>query len=157
MSITNIADIGARTDSPLQDTLYGRTIAVYNNLHSTQNVYPTLANGVTLTTGTLAWALGAKTEVIPSNAIPTVFDLHHINVGGVSNTATFEIHVYAGEIGHEVLISSGRTTRTDPFGSAPQISVSAPIQLANTRISASIAESIIGSGTMVVSFNYNPY
>jgi hypothetical protein len=151
------ADVGTRYDSPLADTLYGRTIAVYNNLHSTQHVYPTLANGVTLTTGTLAWALGAKTEIVPTGAIATPFDIHFMNVGFVNNQTTFEVQLFSGEIGHEVLISMGRTTRTDPFGSAPQIPICAPIMLANTRISAAIAEAQIGSGTMVASIYYNPY
>ena len=151
------ADVGTRFDSPLADTLYGRTIAVYNNLHSTQHVYPTLAAGVTLTTGTLAWALCAKTEIIPSGAITTPFDIHFMNIGIVNNQTTYEIQLFSGEVGHEVLISMARTSRNNPFGDVPQVPICAPIMLAGTRISASIAEAIIGSGTMVVSLYYNPY
>lgn len=151
------ADIGTRYDTAFDETLYGRTIAVFNNLHSTQRVYPTLAPASRITPGTLAWVLGTLVEVIPAGAIVTPFDIHFLNMGYVASQTTYEIHIYSGAIGSEVDICSARFTRNNPFGDAPSVPIAAPIQPANTRISARIASAIVGGSYADISISYNPY
>ena len=69
-----------------QATILANQHIFEEHIHSAQKVYPTLADGVTLTGHATAWTLGAIVEIIPVNTITSVFDIHYLNIGAASVT-----------------------------------------------------------------------
>jgi len=126
------------------------------NIHSEQLVYPTLADGVTLTTHADDWVLGTTVEIIPANTITESFDIHEIFIEDANTQdKTYEIVLYSGagdtEIGR-VRFASG-TTR----GGIPNGSMQTPIVSANERIRAAIAIQDGGAKTAIISLRYHTY
>lgn len=127
------------------------------HIHSAQKVYPTLADGVTLTGHATAWTLGNKTEVVPVNTITSEFDIHYLNIGAASVTDTFEIVLYKGLAGAEVEIGRVRAVRAAAqSGTAPMPMLTNMIP-ANTRISAALASASGGGDTLELALFYHTY
>ena len=131
----------------------------YFHVHGKALVYPNHADEITLTAGAGAWNLtGLITEIVPENALnESAFDLHWINISGISANGTIQIDLYAGNAGEEVLIWSGRATRTtvtSPNGSHP---LHIPQQPAGTRISARLSDSTAGALTCQASVEGHYY
>ena len=136
-----------------QDSLWLRSLI--KTFASARKVYPTLANGVTLTTGTGAWALGNFIEVIPANAIAKRFRLDTANFAVFSINTTYEIIFYKGTAGNEVEI--GRC-RANPGGATSAVHdkpLYTALLDANTRVVAKVANSTASQGTVVVSLTYH--
>ena len=124
--------------------------------HQEQKVYPTLADGIILTTSASNWVLGTLVEIVPASAITLNFDIHEIVIEDV-NTAdkTYEIVLYAGagdtEIGRERFAVSATK------GGVPNANMQTPIIVANSRIRAALAIESGSSKTAKVSLRYHTY
>lgn len=136
-------------------TTWDKTDVMEEHMHSASAVYPTLANGVTITGAAGAWALGNFTEIIPVNTIAEDFDIHFINVEGASASDVYEIVLYAGttEIGRV------RVTFIDIANSQtlPSVPIQTRIQSKNTQIQAKCANLSGGGETVTISVYYHTY
>lgn len=124
--------------------------------HSVQKVYPPGADAITLTGAAGAWAEGAKTEIVPANGITSNFDIHWATIVGGANDQ-YEIYLYAGGVGAEVLIATIPFQRVGVQTAAFQAAVMTPIIAANQRISASCASSGGGAATCTLKLSYHTY
>jgi hypothetical protein len=149
--------IGADSDTEASTTIFGRVLVLEKHIHSSAKVYPTLANGVTVTGAAGAWALGAFAVLVPANAITNDFDIHHINVAAYNANDTFELVIYSGANGAEVEIGRCRFTRLTNVGASPHIPMQTPIIPANTQIKAKIASQAGTSNTATISIQYHTY
>lgn len=139
------------------DSIDAAVEIISDHNHSVQKVYPTLANGITVTGGVDVWTLGNKIEVVPANTITAIFDIHYVNIGVTSATDTYEVVFYSGAEGAEVEIGRCRVTRTSNQSGAAPTPLQTPLIPANTRISASCATATSGADTIVLSVFYHTY
>ena len=137
-------------------TLLGYSNTSYQHVHQPALCYPSLANGIQINTGSGAWALGAFTQLIPTNEINHAFDIHWVNFESASNTGVYELHLYSGELGEEIEIARIRTVRDGAQTGIVNVPVQIPVQHANTRISAKVAGNA-GNRNVTVSVFYHGY
>ncbi len=157
LGATNIpADIGENDDGHDGATLFGRLQQLIEHVHTRQYVYPTLTDGVILTTGAGDWGLGTITEIVPANAITFAFDIHEILVEDVNTQdKTYEIILYYG--GSDVVCGGTRFAATSNKGGVPAVAMQTIIIPANSRIKAQLAIQDGGNKTAKVSIRYHPY
>ena len=92
-----LTDVGNNDDAHDGATLFGRLMQALEHIHSAQEVYPSLADGVSLTTGAGDWGLGTITEIVPINTITSEFDIHEVLVEDVNTQdKTYELVLYYG-------------------------------------------------------------
>lgn len=124
--------------------------------HNAQLVYPTLADGVTLTTAAGDWALGALTEIVPAGAIGDDFDIHEAVVEDVNTQdKTYEIILYAG--GGDTQVGCARFAAAANKGGVPNVTMQTAIIAADSRIRGRLAIQDGGSKTAIVSIRYHIY
>jgi hypothetical protein len=131
----------------------------YYHVHGKPFVYPSLANEVTLTSGSGSWDdSGAKTEVIPADTLTdSAFDLHWINISQIGDVSQIQIDIYTGDAGSEVWIGGTRSARTtNQARNAPQ-RIQVPQLSSGTRISCRLSDSTSGTTTCNVSFEGHYY
>lgn len=126
------------------------------HFHTAQDVYPTLADGVTLTTGADDWEQGAFIEIVPADTITKDFDIHEVVVESV-NTAdkTYELHLYSGA--DDILIGKARFAAGSVRGGVPNVHEQMDLIAANSRIRSKLAIADGGSKTLVLSLRYHTY
>jgi hypothetical protein len=151
------AKLGVVTDFAAHKTVLGYLNSLYQHLHEQARVYPTLANGIVVTGGVGAWALGSFVEIIPANTITSPFDIHYVNFEDASATDSYQLILYAGLGGAEVEIGSVRTKRESATSGTTSVPIQIPPQMANARISAKVASKSGGSDTVTVSVYYHLY
>jgi hypothetical protein len=140
-----------------KDIIDSRTEIQFDHTHAAQKIYPTLANGITLTGAAGAWGLGNFAVIVPTNIILARFDIHHISLSGYNANDTFELVLYAGPDGFEVEIGRTRFTRLTNVGASPQIPMQTPIIPANTQIKGKLATLNGTSNTITISIFYHTY
>lgn len=112
---------------------------------------------IELTAGASAWLHGVKTEVVPTNGIASVFDIHWVIASNASAAADYELRVYSGLSGSEEEIARVAFSRNAVADrSAAEVPVQIPPRAANTRISMSLACSSV-SETCHVKIYYHNY
>lgn len=133
--------------------------AIYYHAHGKSFVYPDHADNVTLTSAAPAWSTdGDIIEVIPADTLTeSAFDLHWIDIAELSGNSDFQIDVYAGAEGEEVLIGSVRTNRNSNLTREGEQYVQIPQQPSGTRISCKLSNSSASSETCTVSFSGHYY
>ena len=145
------------TDDYNSDTVVGRLESNEDHIHKPSKVYPSNAAGVNVAGGAGAWQHGNKVEIIPANTITDVFDIHYVIVEDVSANDVYQIQLYTGSAGSEVLYGTTKTTESTILGNGQ---ASVPIRTsktaANTRISASVASSS-GNDNIDISLEYHEY
>lgn len=151
------AKLGLTNDTATHQTLLGYQNSLYQHVHQSAKVYPTLADGIVVTGGTTAWTLGNFIEIIPANAIATMFDIHYINFETASATDFYEFVLYKGTVGNEIEIGRVRTSRESATSGIPNVPIQIPAQMANTRISAKVASKTGGNDTVTISVYYHIY
>ena len=150
------ADIGENSDGHDGATLFGRLQQLIEHIHTRQYVYPTLADGVVLTTGAGDWGLGTITEIAPANAISFAFDIHEILIEDVNTQdKTYEIVLYYG--GSDTECGRTRFAATSLKGGVPAVAMQTIIIPANSRIKAQLAIQDGGNKTAKISLRYHPY
>jgi len=137
-----LSRIGNSTDYwSAYKTVLGYANNSYQHTHSQARCYPTLTDGIQLSTGNTSWALGDYTEIIPTGVIPNAYDIHWINFETASSSGIYEIHLFAGDPGQETLLAQVRTTRDNNQYGISSVPIQMPIQPPNARLSARIASS----------------
>jgi len=142
------------TNDPALQTTLNLVKLVTDSFRNAQKVYPTLVNGVSILTSSNTWVLGSFIEIVPVNRIITNFSITYINISTVSAIGTYELVLYAGNLGSEIEIGRCRFTRaTNTYNIAP-IPMKTPLIIANTRISGKIASNVSGVQTVVATLYY---
>lgn len=144
-------------DTYTTDSVYGKCKTLLEHNHEQGKCYPSLANAIEITGGAGAWALGNFVEVVPANGITSMYDIHWVHTSNASVTDEFQVNLYKGELGSEILICEVPITRdATQSGSIPAKSMSSLIA-ANTRISAKCASKSGGGDTIDIKLSYHTY
>ncbi len=151
-----LTDIGNNDDNHDGASLFGRVRELIEHAHTVQEVYPTLADGVTLTTAAGDWALGTITEIVPANTITSEFDIHEVLVEDVNTQdKTYELILYYGDSDTECV--RVRFAATANKGGVPAQFAMTPLIPANSRIRGQLAIEDGGGKTIKVSLRYHTY
>jgi len=122
---------------PLANVLYSgwHSVQNYEETNEAQEIYPTLAPGVLLTTHADDWVLGSFTEIVPVNTIDHEFHIHHVHIISPSANGEYECVLYCAttEIGRFSF------SRTDKKDDVEGIEVHTDRCLANTQVQAKLA------------------
>lgn len=149
-------DIGDNDDDHNGETLFGRLQQMIDHVHSAQYVYPTLADGVVLTTASGDWALGTIVEIVPINTITSEFDIHELLVEDVNTQdKTYELVLYYGA--DDVECSRYRFAATSNKGGVPAQFGMTIIIPANSRIRGRLAVEDGSGKTAKISIRYHEY
>lgn len=127
---------------------------LHDHIHGACKVYPTLAAGVQITTHANARTLGDFVQIVPSDTITKPFDIHYINVAGVSGNDTYELVLYYGN--DNVECGRVRVTRNSTQYNPPLIPFMSRVMPANSKISAKVA-SAAGGENITISVFYHTY
>ncbi len=150
------ADVGDNDDNHDGASLFGRLRELIEHVHTAQKVYPTLADGVTLTTAAGDWALGTITEIIPADTITTEFDIHKVLVEDVNTQdKTYELVLYYGA--GDIECVRVRFAATSNKGGVPAQFAMTPLIPANSRIRGQLAIEDGASKTIKFSLRYHEY
>lgn len=144
--------IGNRDDNNLSTSIAGRVFDQWEETHSGQLVYPTLAAGVQVTAANDAWTLGSYATVIPINAITEEFHIHHMCVSSATAVGSYELRLYSGA-GVRIAIMTFAVTakKDDPEG----LDLYVPHLLANTRVRAKLASSNVAQDQVGIKLWYH--
>ncbi|GAG91975.1 unnamed protein product [marine sediment metagenome] len=151
-----LTDVGNNDDDHDGLTLFGRNEQLIEHVHSAQKVYPTLADGVTLTTAAGDWALGTFVQIIPADTVTEEWDIHEILVEDVdTKDKTYELVLYYGADDTEC----GRTrfSSSTNKGGVPNGDMQTILMPANARIRGQLAIEDGGSKTAKISLRYHTY
>lgn len=151
--------VGNKTDDENGTSLYSKSYLVEKHLHGTGMIYPSLANGVTLTAVNDAsnWSLGALTEIVPVNTITTPYDLHQVFIESASTDTNYQINFYYGA--SDTYATAYYCTR-DSVGALTFITNAltiCPIIPANSRLRARVATPNNNGETITLKVFYHPY
>ena len=146
--------IGNKTDTHDGDSIRAMSHRLDEHAHKESMVYPTLADGVTVTATVNDWTdLGAFVEVVPINTITSDFDIHFVNVESVSANGIYELVLYA----EEVEIARARFGKTTNQDGPTQVMIQTPIIHANTQIQAKLASDDMVADTATISLELHKY
>jgi hypothetical protein len=149
--------IGSKLDDESGNSLYSKAYTVERHMHSEQYMYPTLANGVTVTSSAAIWTLGAYAVVIPANTITNPFDIHAIHVGTFSANDIYEIQLFSGSDGAEKHIGTSRLARTNATNPGSILPMTTPLINANTQIKAALASMGGANESIRIAIIYHTY
>ena len=151
-----VTAVGDSADNHDVATLFGRLMELIEHVHRAQQVYPTLADGVTLTTAAGDWGLGTITEIVPINTIPAEFDIHEVLIEDVNTQdKTYEIILYYGA--GDVECGRSRFAATSNKGGVPAVAMQTILVPANSRIRGQLAIEDGGNKTAKMSLRYHEY
>lgn len=149
--------IGNKTDTHNATSLHGRIKTLLEHIHGVQEVYPSLADGIVVTSDSTAWTYGGFVELLPPSTITSDFDIHNIGIEDISDNDVYQLSLYSGAVSSEVLVGNIRFAKNSNFDAiVPQV-FQTPLIAANSRISAKIACAIGANHAATVSIVYHTY
>ena len=151
--------LGNKTDTHDGDSIRAVLHILNEHTHKASNVWPTGAAGkVVATAFSDDWALGVFTEIAAANDIGIDFDIHFINIEGISTSGVFELVLYAVEVEiarfRFTVVGTPNNLKFNP------IPIQTAIIPANTQIQAKLmsSNSTANPGdTATISFSYHIY
>lgn len=150
--------IGAVGDIETVSSLFGKLSLLTQHTHSAINCYPLLANPVPVAKAAGAWAaMGVPTEIVPVNTIAAPFDIHAVQVSGISAVGDYVLNLYKGVNPSEILIASipfSRSAAASQEGAVPCLTA---LQVANARISAALSSGNAAADTVSIKLQYHTY
>lgn len=132
--------------------------AWYYHIHSPAQLYPVLADPITVTASTNAWTdYGSWVEIIPANTITSAFDIHWVDIFDISANWNYVLQLGKWAIGSEEVIGTiwfwRNAVQSQEWQSPIQVS---PVP-ANTRIVARLSSSNSAADTCDVKVYYHTY
>jgi len=88
--------IGNRNDGHDAQTIFGFLRDIWEEQHTCQLVYPSLAAGILTTSHLDAYTLGDFAEIVPANTITREFHIHHLHLLSPSANGDYEVRLYQG-------------------------------------------------------------
>jgi len=125
-----------------------------DHAHKPSQVYPALADPVTLADGGAAWTQGALTEIIPASTITDIFDIHFAFVSEPDANDDYQIDFYYGA--SDTWLCNIAFSRSGVWSSSISLPVQSPRVAANSRIRAKLATGD-GGRTCKVKVYYHDY
>ncbi len=114
------------------------------HFHSVQQVRPTGAAGVTVTSAGGAWTLGNfSNDIIATSDITLPFDLHWVVLSNESSNAEYELVFYYGPT--DIECARVVFSRSNPTLRSTELHLQTPILPAGSRIRAKLMDSVGGS------------
>jgi len=133
-------------------TVYNEpTDHLLNQDHSIQQVYPELADPITVTANATAWTLGNYAEIIPADTITSKFHLHYAEISNISANDIYELRLYSGT----TLIASVTFTKSASGAPDDVIPFSSPHIPANGQVQAKLACKSASANTADVKLFYH--
>lgn len=132
--------------------IWGKVCRVMRSITNTSYCYPTLSNGVLLTTNESAWTPSNYIEVIPVNTITSDYRLHSVIIEATSNGGCYQLDFYKGTIGNEVHIGSVRISGIAEIKG--DVNIRTECIEANSRVTCKVSHSI-GNETITISLGYH--
>lgn len=127
------------------------------HFHSTPFVFPDLAASVELTAEAPAWDnTAALVELIAAGAITSSYDIHWADIV-LNNDGEYQLGLYAGGAGSEVLVCPVTITRVTNQVRSVALPIMMPKQPANTRLSARIASGQVNADTINIKISGHRY
>ena len=146
---------GKITDAHNISSHFGILDKLEEHSHSASKVYPTLSNGIVLTTGTPAWTLGSFIQIVPVSTILNDFDIHFISIENISAVGVYEIVLYYGDT--DIECGRVRFTKTAVMDTTMNIKMMTNIIPSGSKIRAKIASSTGNADTVTISLLYHIY
>jgi len=149
--------VGNKSDTHAGDSLYSKVMRAEQHIHSASKVYPTLADGVTITSvsGAGTWTLGTVVQVVPASTITNDFDVHYVSIESISANGVFELVLYYGAGDTEA--GRVRFTKNAAQDSVLNIPIQTVIIPADSRVRAALASIDDGGQTADISLFYHEY
>jgi len=126
------------------------------HVHKQDDCWPIGEVGVGVVSHLDAWTLGNYAELVAVGDITEVFDIHHINIEGISEDGTYILELYA----ETTFIGRRRFTSTS-FANVvwwPEVSFMCPQLAANSQVQAKVMSSNAASAdTITISVQYHTY
>ncbi len=151
--------VGNKSDGHFGSSLHSRTHELDEHIHSNIFIRPNMANGITVSKASGAWAAyPTPTQIIAANDINEEFDLHFLNVSTISANGQYQLQFYTGPALSEVSLGDGfaisRSASQSQEGTRPIMTARMP---ANTRISVALTGSPAGIQSVIVKIEGHRY
>jgi len=157
-SDTMAQTVGNKNDTHSGDSLYAENHTLLEHNHSAAKVYPTMADGVLITSSDVDWTgLGAFAEIIPKDTITSDFDIHFVNVEAVSATAIYELVLYSSDTTAEREVARVRFPKTTNQDGPQSVPVQIRLMRGSSQIKAKLASNNAVADTATVSLFYHEY
>jgi len=117
-------------------------------------VYPTLADGIAVSSDASDWVLGTKIEIIPINTITNDYSVHAVDFEDISANGVFELVLYMSASDTE--IGRVRFVQTAVMSALLNTWLNTAIISANSRVRAALA-SKPGGRNVTLSLRYHEY
>jgi len=157
-SDTMAQTIGNKNDTHSRTSLYAKNHTLLEHNHSAAKVYPTMADGVLITSSDVDWTgLGDFAEIIPKDTITSDFDLHFVNVEAVSATAIYELVLYSSDASAETEVARVRFPKTTNQDGPQSVPVQTRLMSGSSQIKAKLASNNAAADTATVSLFYHEY
>jgi len=127
---------------------------ISDHIHGVAKVCPTLSAGSGVVSNGSAWTLGVYTEIIPAGVVGDIFDIHYVNVEGVTADGIYELVLYAETV--EIARLRTQQEAGPPAQVLASIPVITPLMASGTQVQAKVADSV-GGGTLTISLGYHTY
>ena len=148
---------GASVDTLLITGVSTTVERLDDHVHKANQVLPTLAAGVTVSSCVAAWTLGPK-QNIGSSVIASEFDYHFLNVEFASDVDTHEFHIFKGATtGSGTVIAKTRVTITAAIDKKDDVSITTPILAAAQKTFMRMANLTAAASSATISLNYHTY
>lgn len=106
-----------------------------------------------VTPNAAAWTLGNFAEIVPANAVPHDFHIHHIQIVGASANGQYELVLYAGS----TEISRATFSRTDKKDDVEGIDFVSSHIPANSQIQAKLASGNVAADSASIKIWYQEH
>lgn len=156
-----LTNLGQLTDDETINSALGRLYILLNHAHGPSFTYPNNQNGLTITKDSGAWPgtnfPATKTEIIAANLITKPFDLHFMSISAISANGEYEIGIFSGLAGAEVLHHIIPVSRSSVQSQEGRFNIRTLFFPANTRISLALRGSPAGTESMTVKVTGHDY
>lgn len=124
---------------------------IEEHVHSPQEVAPSGAGAVALTSDAVGWTLGDfSNDIIAADAVTDPFDLHWAIIANADANAWYEVVLYYGAT--DIECARIAFARTNVFVTSITLPVQTIILPANSRVRAKMMDSVGGSGAEIKVF-----
>jgi len=132
--------IGNKNDTSQGDSIYSYVHTIEEHIHNDVFIRPDLSGHINVQKATGIWAAyPTPTEIIAANDITSPFDLHFMNLTGISSTGGYQIALYAGPPGSETKVATFGFARNSVVSQEGTRLIMTRLFPANTRISAALS------------------
>lgn len=156
-----LTNLGLLTDDEAIDSALGRLYILLKHMHGSTFTYPSNQNGLTITKAAGTWPgtdfPATKTEIVAANLITNPFDLHFMNTSAISANGEYEIGIFTGAAGAEVLKHIIPVSRSSVQSQEGRFNIRTEYFLANTRISLALRGSPAGTESVTVKVTGHEY